>query len=155
MSTLNSPTTCSSEPAALVYPPSPPALMIPPPLGDCIENPPAPLTLEECFGDPTPGEVPIPDSPSSPTPIRSWSVIPLAPLEPSCSHQAISSLQRTWHINTRLTDDKIIAAKIYHGKTSVKLVKSTWAKALQKQSLIPQDWIYLREVLVGRRVQTP
>ena len=37
-------------------------------------------------------------------------------------------------INMRLTDDKIIATKIRQGKTSAELVKSTWAKALQKYS---------------------
>ena len=56
-------------------------------------------------------------------------------------------------INARLTDDKIIATKIKRGKTSIKLVKSTWTKVLQKDSPIPHDWIHQREVLVGRRVR--
>lgn len=58
-------------------------------------------------------------------------------------------------INARLTDDKIIATKIQRGRTSTELVKSTWTKVLQKHASIPRDWIYIREVLVGRRVHTP
>ena len=58
-------------------------------------------------------------------------------------------------INLRLTEDKIIATKIRRAKTSIKLVKSTWAKVLQRQGPIPWDWIHQREVLVGRRVHTP
>jgi hypothetical protein len=58
-------------------------------------------------------------------------------------------------INSRLIDDKIIATKIHHRKTSLKLVKSTWTKVLQKDGHIPWDWFHHREVLVGRRVQTP
>lgn len=58
-------------------------------------------------------------------------------------------------INLRLTEDKIIATKIRRAKTSIKLVKSTWAKVLQRQGPIPRDWIHQREVLVGRRVHTP
>ena len=56
-------------------------------------------------------------------------------------------------INARLTDDKIIATKVRRGKISAELVTSTWQKALQKSSNIPQDWIEDREVLVGRRVR--
>lgn len=58
-------------------------------------------------------------------------------------------------INARLTDDKIIATKVQRGKTSINLVKSTWAKALQKNSVIPHNWIYIREVLVGRSARPP
>ena len=66
-------------------------------------------------------------------------------------------IQSRWlrAINSRLINDKIVATKIHHGKTSLKLVKSTWAKALQKECPIPQDWVHHREVLVGRRVRTP
>ena len=56
-------------------------------------------------------------------------------------------------INARLTDDKIIATKVKRGKTNIKLVQNTWAKALQKESILPRNWIYIREVLVGRRVR--
>ena len=56
-------------------------------------------------------------------------------------------------INSRLTDDKIIATKTQRGKVTRKLVESTWHKALQKYSTIPRNWIHIREVLVGRRVR--
>ncbi len=46
-----------------------------------------------------------------------------------------------------------LATKIRHGKVSIHLAKSTWEKALQKNSIIPYDWVHNREVLVGRRVQ--
>ncbi|KAF8258324.1 hypothetical protein EI94DRAFT_1530300, partial [Lactarius quietus] len=58
-------------------------------------------------------------------------------------------------INSRLTDDKIIATKVKRGKIKCKLVESTWHKVLQKHSITPRNWIYNREVLVGRRVRAP
>ena len=66
-------------------------------------------------------------------------------------------IKARWHkaVNARLTDDKIMATKVKRGKTSIKLVQSTWEKALQKSSPIPRNWIYIREVLVGRRVRPP
>ena len=67
----------------------------------------------------------------------------------------IEEIRARWFkaLNARLTDDKITATKIKRGKTSIQLVKSTWTKVLQKYSAIPRDWIYHREVLVGRRVR--
>ena len=56
MSTPNSPTIPPTEVPALAYPPSPQPLMVPPRLEDHLENPPAPLTLEEWLGDPVPAE---------------------------------------------------------------------------------------------------
>ncbi|KAI0256441.1 hypothetical protein BJV78DRAFT_1172309, partial [Lactifluus subvellereus] len=54
-----------------------------------------------------------------------------------------------WHrtINTRLTDDKILATKIKRDnpdKKSAQTVK-------KKNTDLPDDWITSREVLVGRR----
>ena len=56
----------------------------------------------------------------------------------TCSHTT-TEIQTRWlkAINARLTDNKIIATKIHCGKTSAKLVKSTWVKALQKHSWYP------------------
>ncbi|KAF8261866.1 hypothetical protein EI94DRAFT_1460021, partial [Lactarius quietus] len=66
---------------------------------------------------------------------------------------SIEEIKAHWlkAINSRLTDDKIIATKIRRGKVNQKLVESTWQKALQRYSTIPRNWIYNREVLVGRR----
>ena len=58
-------------------------------------------------------------------------------------------------INARLTEDKIQATKIKRAKTSVKLVRYTWETTLRKRTPIPRDWVYIREVLVGRGVQRP
>jgi len=44
-----------------------------------------------------------------------------------------------------------LATKIRHCKVSIHLAKSTGEKALQKNSIIPYDWVHNREVLVGRR----
>lgn len=63
MSTPNSPIPHSPEPAPLAYPPSLPALMVLPPLQDQIEDPPTPLPLGEYLSNPTPEEVPVPESP--------------------------------------------------------------------------------------------
>ena len=51
MSAPNSPNTQPLEVPALAYPPSPQPLMVPPRLENRLEDPPAPLTLEERLGD--------------------------------------------------------------------------------------------------------
>ena len=56
MSNSNSPIIPPTEVPALVYPPSPQPLMVPPRLEDCLDNPPAPLTLEEQLSEPAPEE---------------------------------------------------------------------------------------------------
>ncbi|KAI0246037.1 hypothetical protein BJV78DRAFT_1258250 [Lactifluus subvellereus] len=63
--------------------------------------------------------------------------------------------QRRWHhaINTRLTDDKILATKIKCDKKSIQTVKNTWEHVLRKNADLPDDWITSREVLVGMRTR--
>ena len=56
MSTRTSPIIPPTDTLALVYPLSPQPLMIPPRLEDHLEDPPAPLTLEEQLSDPAPEE---------------------------------------------------------------------------------------------------
>ncbi len=68
------------------------------------------------------------------------------------SHTAQEARAR-WlrQINIRLTDDKIIATKVKRDKASTRLVKDTWEQLLAKDTELPSDWLYSREVLVGRR----
>ncbi len=54
-------------------------------------------------------------------------------------------------INTRLTEDKIIATKIKCDDQTIRLVKATWEPILNQFMDTPNDWIHNREVLVGRR----
>ena len=54
-------------------------------------------------------------------------------------------------INSRLTDDKITASKIKRNKGFTRLVVNTWEKVLTKESDLPNNWISMREVLVGSR----
>ena len=54
-------------------------------------------------------------------------------------------------INQRLTEDRITATKIKSDKTFTKQIKATWKDLLRKQSDLPDDWIQIHEVLVGRR----
>jgi len=54
-------------------------------------------------------------------------------------------------INTRLTNDKIIAQKIKRNKGFTKLVENTWEKVLTNERDIPNDWTNVHEVLVGSR----
>ena len=54
-------------------------------------------------------------------------------------------------INSRLTDDKIIASKIKRNKGFTNLVINTWEKVLSKDRDLPNEWIHMREVLVGSR----
>lgn len=56
-------------------------------------------------------------------------------------------------INMRLTKDKIIAAKIKRNKGFTNLVLHTWEHVLACESNLPNDWINMREVLVGSRIR--
>ena len=56
-------------------------------------------------------------------------------------------------INTRLTDNKIIATKLKRNKGFTNLVVSTWEHVLKKERDLPNNWINLREVLVGSGVR--
>ena len=53
-------------------------------------------------------------------------------------------------INLRLTEDKIITTRIKRDKQTKQLVRGTWEPVLRKSLAIPNDWLYHREVLVGR-----
>jgi hypothetical protein len=66
------------------------------------------------------------------------------------NHQEIKS--KWLHvINSRLTNDKIATSKIKQNKGFTKLVVNTWEKVLDKESDLPNNWITVREVLVGSR----
>ena len=54
-------------------------------------------------------------------------------------------------INTRLTNDKIIATKFKCKYKFTKLVIKTWETLLRKDGPLPHNWIEHCEVLVGRR----
>lgn len=56
-------------------------------------------------------------------------------------------------INTRLTEDKIIATKVKQDEKSLHRVKETWEPALRRSAELPHNWAHNREVLVGRRAQ--
>jgi len=68
--------------------------------------------------------------------------------EKNHTHQEIKS---RWLniINSRLTEDKIAASKIKRNKGFTTLVSNTWEKVLRKENDIPNNWINMREVLVG------
>ena len=67
------------------------------------------------------------------------------------SHTANETYHRWLRaINTRLTDDKIIATRIKRDEKSERKVRNTWEHVLRKQEDLPDDWITSREVLVGR-----
>ncbi|KAI9511695.1 hypothetical protein F5148DRAFT_974774 [Russula earlei] len=69
------------------------------------------------------------------------------------THQESETHTRWFHaINTRLTNDKIIATLIKQDKRAFKLVRDTWEPVLRKTMDLPNDWIFNREVLVGRRL---
>ena len=53
-------------------------------------------------------------------------------------------------INTRLTNDKIIATKIKCDERTTRLVKTTWEPTLKQSLDLPNDWLHHCEVLVGR-----
>ena len=55
------------------------------------------------------------------------------------------------NINKRLTEDKIIATEIKRNRTAIRKVEATWEGVLKKIWDLPNEWIYQREFLVGRR----
>jgi ribonuclease HI len=57
-------------------------------------------------------------------------------------------------INTRLTDDRIIATNIIRNKGFTNLVVNTWEQVLTKEGDIPNNWLNSREVLVGSRASS-
>jgi hypothetical protein len=67
-----------------------------------------------------------------------------------------SEIKTRWTraINKRLTDDKITATKIKRDKATHLKVRSTWEDVLKRQGELPNDWIFNREVLVGRRLRS-
>jgi ribonuclease HI len=54
-------------------------------------------------------------------------------------------------INSRLTEDKIVASKIKRNKGFTNLVVNTWEHVLSRERDLPNEWIQRREVLVGSR----
>ena len=56
-------------------------------------------------------------------------------------------------INKRLTDDKIIAAKIKRDRSTTKWVRDTWEDVLKIDGEPPTQWVNHSEVLVGRRTR--
>jgi len=74
-------------------------------------------------------------------------------------HHSTREIQSRWlqAINTRLTEDKITATRIKRDKSYTTLVSTTWAPVLSRDSDPPNlhNWIYNREVLVGRRHLRP
>jgi len=63
-------------------------------------------------------------------------------------------IRARWHraINERLTIDKVTATKIIRTDKFTKLIEETWEPTLSKTMEIPANWMYCREVLVGRTV---
>jgi ribonuclease HI len=53
-------------------------------------------------------------------------------------------------INARLTEDKITATKVKRDEKSLHRVKETWKPILTRSADLPHNWVYNREVLVGR-----
>jgi len=68
--------------------------------------------------------------------------------EKNHNHQEIKA-RWLYIINSRLTNDKIAASKIKRDKGFTLLVSNTWEKVLSKESNLPNNWINVREVLVG------
>jgi ribonuclease HI len=66
---------------------------------------------------------------------------------------SITEIKARWTnaINRRLTEDKIIATRIKKDKATERKVKATWEAALKKSQDLPNRWLQIREVLVGRR----
>ena len=63
-------------------------------------------------------------------------------------------IRARWHraINERLTIDKVTATKIRCSDKFTKLIEETWGPILRKERELPENWMYCREVLVGRTV---
>jgi hypothetical protein len=69
-------------------------------------------------------------------------------------HIHSEEIQARWHraINIRLTEDKLNATKIKRHKQTIQIANETWKPILTKQHpYLPNDWVHIREVLVGRR----
>ena len=54
-------------------------------------------------------------------------------------------------INARLTNDRITATRIKREKGFTTLIVNTWEQVLNKSGDLPNNWLHIREVLVGRR----
>jgi len=54
-------------------------------------------------------------------------------------------------INTRLTEDKLIASKVKRDKQTLRTVRETWEPILKRFIDLPHNWVHQHEVLVGRR----
>ena len=53
--------------------------------------------------------------------------------------------------NNTPQNDKIVATKAKQKGRFRRVAESTWEQVLEKEWDIPKDWLYSREVLVGRR----
>jgi hypothetical protein len=53
-------------------------------------------------------------------------------------------------INTRLTEDKLIATRVKRDEKSLQRLKETWEPTLLRTANLPHNWAHIREVLVGR-----
>jgi len=63
-------------------------------------------------------------------------------------------IRARWHhaINERLTINKVTTTKIIQTNKFTKLIEETWEPTLSKMMEILANWMYCREVLVGRTV---
>jgi hypothetical protein len=63
-----------------------------------------------------------------------------------------NEIKTRWYkaINTRLTNDRITATKIKRNKKFTRTVSHTWDLILRQHGEPPYNWLYNREVLVGR-----
>ncbi len=68
-----------------------------------------------------------------------------------------NEIQARWFqaINTRLTEEKIMATRIKREQTFTKRVTFTWEPILSSNADLPNNWLSNREVLVGRRMLRP
>ena len=68
-----------------------------------------------------------------------------------------SEIQAHWFqaINTRLTDDKVMATQVKQDQTFTKRVISTWEPILSVTVDLPNNLLSNHEVLVGRRMLWP
>jgi ribonuclease HI len=68
-------------------------------------------------------------------------------------HHEENEIKARWHraINTRLTNDKITATRVKREKGFTNLIVNTWEQVLNKSGDLPNDWLHMREVLVGMR----
>ena len=63
----------------------------------------------------------------------------------------IHEIEARWNrkLNDRLTIDRITATKIIHDRNYIKLVDTTWKKALKRQGIPHEDWLQHLEVFSG------